>query len=121
MWWIATITLILLFIYFVDLRIIKNGTADYEENNPWEDTTFSDKSIIKEELGKSIDVLGVSIVESVGARDKVSYGKRKLNKIYTTTKTKIAEVLDVNAEKLVSDEGADSCCEKSKDLDLLIM
>ena len=47
---------------------------------------FLNKSINKEELEKSIEVLGVSPIKSISAGDKVSYGKRKLNEIYTITK-----------------------------------
>ena len=44
-----------------------------------------------------------------------------MNETYTITKTKVVEVLDVKEEKLVSGKEVDSCCKKSKDLDLLMM
>ena len=65
---------------------------------------FSDNNIIKEELERIFEVLGVQSIKFVSVRDKVSYGKRNLNEIYSVMKTKVAEVLVEKAEKLVSDE-----------------
>ena len=49
-------------------------------------TKFGDTSNLKGNLISSVEMLGCSPVKSVGSRDKIVYGKRKLAKICDVAK-----------------------------------
>lgn len=86
-----------------------------------QDNDFNEIHISKENFNLSINTFGCSPLKLVAHKDRVSYAKRKINKIHTATKKKIATVLDVSPD-LINDEPKtkELCCKSKQDLDSLM-
>lgn len=71
-------------------------------------------------LNESFQTLDCSPLKKVSSRDKVSYGKRKIDQAHSALKTKYAHALAVSVDSFESSEEDTKCCEGSKDLDILM-
>ena len=68
----------------------------------------------------NLDVLGISPLKSVSMRDRVGYGKRKLNEAYNASKDMISTSLNVSSNDISFNSSINNeCCDKSSDLDRL--
>ena len=68
----------------------------------------------------NLDVLGISPLKSVSMRDRVGYGKLKLNEAYNASKDMISTSLNVSSNDISFDSSINNeCCDKSSDLDRL--
>ena len=81
---------------------------------------FKDPVIAKEQLNRSVEVLGCSPIKCVSERDKLNYGKRKLDEVCTAVKEKFGSVLNVASENIVVNKNEEHCCQKTQDLDRLM-
>ena len=86
-----------------------------------QDNDFNEIHISKENFNLGINTFGCSPLKLVAHKDRVSYAKRKMNKIHTATKKKTATVLDVSLD-LINDEPKtkELCCKSKQDLDSLM-
>ena len=75
---------------------------------------FIDDSYLRDTLNISIGTLGCSPLKHVSKRDRVSYGKRKLDQVYTVVKDRFSSVLNIEDD---SQKVNVACCKKAKDLD----
>ena len=66
----------------------------------------------------SIATLGCSPLQHVSERDRVSYGKRKLDQVYTVVKDRFSSVLNIEDD---SQKENVVCCKKAEDLDRLFL
>ena len=85
-----------------------------------DDVCFDDKTLKKERLNKSIASLGCSPVKCISKKDRVSYGKRKLSQVATTTQQQIADVLEISPEQILTEastEKTNICCKNKNDMD----
>ena len=96
--------------------------VDNNENDEVEkDYQFEDEYIHKENFNTSVEILGCSPIKSVSARDKVGYGKRKLQEICNAVTEILGTVLSVEGNEIVCQERKNKqCCQKSEDLDRLM-
>ena len=78
---------------------------------------FIDDSYLRDTLNISIGTLGCSLLKHVSKRSRVSYGKRKLDQVYTVVKYRFSSVLNIEDD---SQKGNVVCCKKAKDLDWLM-
>ena len=76
----------------------------------------------RETITKSAINLLFSPLKAVSDRDKISYGKRKLDQVFNTSSETITSVLYVSVEELVpsSSFSKEACSQKASDLDKLI-
>ena len=68
----------------------------------------------------SIVGFGCSPLKFVSNRDKVGYGKRKIEQVCAAVKDKVAVALDLESDLIEKKEDKVHCCQKSKDLDRLM-
>ena len=84
------------------------------------DLDFKDTSLERERLNVSVAGFGCSPFKFVRNRDKVGYGKRKLEQVCAAVKDKVAVALDLESDFIEKKEDKVHCCQKGKDLDRLM-
>ena len=70
------------------------------DNLNTEDASFYDYMLETKESSFDAEAIGVSPIEKVSFRDKISYCRNKLKCIKVDTEEKVAEALDISAEEL---------------------
>ena len=89
-----------------------------EANN---DSDFQDTSLQQERLSMSVAGLGCSPLKFLSNRDKVGYGKRKLEQVCAAVKDKVVVALDLESDLIENKEDKVHRCRQGKDLDRLIV
>ena len=73
----------------------KLGTIEEENfDREKQDIEFEDISNLKENLNSSVEMLGCLLVKSVGSRDKIGYGKRKMAEVCDVTKGETWKIIE---------------------------
>ena len=84
------------------------------------DSNFQDISLKRERLNMSVAGFGCSLLKFVSNRDKVGYGKRKLEQVCAAVKDKVAVALDLESDLIEKKEDKVHCSQKGKDIDRLM-
>ena len=82
------------------------------------DASFCDYTLERNESSFD-EASGVSSIKKVCSRDKISYGRNKLEHMKADIEEKVVEALDISAEELWPETRVD--CSKSNDLDKLVV
>ena len=85
------------------------------------DSDFQDTSLEQERLSMSVAGFGCSPLKFLSNRDKVGYGKRKLEQVCAAVKDKVAVALDLENDLIENKEVKVHRCQQGKDLDRLIV
>lgn len=96
---------------------VKHKQHDYISSSADTDE-FEPLTTAQQSLDTSSSVLGLSPIKPVSQRDKLGYGKRKIQDIQTAAKQKVAKLLDVPTSELSPTKAEP--CKKCEDLDRLI-
>lgn len=83
------------------------------------DEDFEPPCIVSDKLNMSIVNLGCSPLKSVGERDRLGYGKRKVKQVEQAMKEKVGKVLKISSDTFTN-EVEQSCSDTCGDLDSLI-
>ena len=94
---------------------LSQSSTDEEDNFEPMNSTF-------DSFNESVCLLGCSPVKlSVGARDRVGYGKRKMRNIERAAKNKVAKLLNLTDNELDMPSSTKKTCTKCDDLDEIML
>ena len=103
-------------------KCVQNLKMQLSQSSTDEEDNFEPMNSTFDFFNESVCLLGCSPVKlSVGPRDRVGYGKRKMRNIETAAKNKAAKLLNLTDNELDMPSSTKKTCTKCDDLDEIML